>query len=378
MKSLYMRAGCATLAVWGLACKGDPTADLRGGPNSINLVPSQVFVDEGKATSLLVAVEDEQLNPLTADVTVTSSDQSVVKVAVDTTRPSADGARHAYVITAVAPGHTKLMVSGGGLSDSVPTSVLPLAFNGAISSLTPKIGDTLTIQSTAVLTFNPATVAVTFGGDQPAFMLTKTANTLTMIVPSSDPAPLTINGIVVTYVTGLEVTLPTASVVHQTGDRWAGLNSWQTAADLSGVLPASGANVQTLVGIPAVNNASVCPEVVLGFGSAGPCMIFKFTLAATTTLNFTTDWASGDGGKNPDMDTYACSDSTVANFGANCFEDGGAGAASNNPEITGNHAYAAGTHYFVIEYYAACDDTDPTKCTTDGKTRNYHLTISRP
>jgi hypothetical protein len=151
--------------------------------------------------------------------------------------------------------------------------------------------------------------------------------------------------------------------VHQTGSYWAADSSWQTAPDITPLLPAAGQSSSIISG-PAPSNAAICPEFVLAFGSAGPCMIFKFTLASTTTLNFTTDWEGG--ATSPDVDVYACSDSTLANFGTACFEDGGAGATSSKPQTTGPHAYPAGTHYFVIENYAG------------SASKNLRTTIAQP
>jgi len=125
MTVLHIGAVCATVAVLAWGCKGDPTADLRGGPNAIQAVPSQIFVDSGKAVSLVVSVQDAQLNPLAVDVAVQSADAAIASVAVDTTRPAVDGARHAFVVTALKAGQTTLNVSGGGLSESVPTTVGP-------------------------------------------------------------------------------------------------------------------------------------------------------------------------------------------------------------------------------------------------------------
>lgn len=364
MKSLYITVVCAALASGTWACKGDPTADLRGGPASVSLVPGLIFLDEGKATSLLVAVRDEQLNTLAADITVMSADPTVATVEIDTTRPVVDGARHSYVVSAAAPGHTKLNVTGGGLSDTVAVSVLPLAFNGTISTLTPKGGDTVVINSTAVLKFNPATVAITFPGGQAPTVLAKSANAVTVLVPFSDVGPLTIDGVVVTYVTGLETTLPSSGVMHQTGDHWAGANSWQTAPDITSILPGAGSTTHFIATSPASSNVAVCPEGVLGFGSSGPCVMFKFTLPDSTVLNFTTDWIGAAAA--PDIDIYSCADSTVAAFGANCFEDGGGGATGAKPQATGNFKYPPGTHYFVIENYAG------------STSRNLYTSISRP
>ena len=105
-----------------------------------------------------------------------------------------------------------------------------------------------------------------------------------------------------------------------------------------------------------MDNAATCPEVALGFGSTGPCMIYHFSLSAPTALTFNVDW-SGDA----DMDIYVCPDADPGN----CFEDGGGGATANHPEET-TATFTAGDHYLFIEIFAGA------------KPQNVFITISQP
>src|SRR5260221_1840356 len=130
MKPLSIGAVFAGAALAALACRGDPTSALRGGAKSIDLSSNIVFISAGDARPLEVVVRDEQLNPLAAQVTVTSGDVSIVTVALDTTVPQANGATHNYTMSAVAPGRTKVTVQSSGLTDSVVVSVLPINFAG--------------------------------------------------------------------------------------------------------------------------------------------------------------------------------------------------------------------------------------------------------
>jgi hypothetical protein len=364
MKRLVIRTivvGATLLAA--AACAGDPTESLRTGPSILSLSPNVMFIAQDSTKSLEVTVRDQQLNPVPLPVSVSSRDPAVFTVAADTGAPSVDGARFTFVVSAVAPGQSRLIVTAGGLTDSATITVLPTAFAGALSSTTPQGGSTLTIHSTSLLKFNTDSVKVTFGGAHVAPIVFKSADSVKVLVPFSPAAKLTVAGINVTYVPGLLVSLPTSATVTQTGNFWAASNGWQTAPDISSLVPAAASSSRMIAGtVPA--NAAVCPEVVLGFGSTGPCMMFKFVLAAPTTLNFTTDWEGTAAA--PDVDIYACADSTIANFGSACFEDGGAGATGSKPQATGNHAYAAGTYWFVIEIY----DGAPSP--------NYNVTISRP
>ena len=361
MKRQYMRALCAASAFAALACAKDPTASLRTGPSVLSLTPTVSFVDPGKTVSLVVVARDAQLNPVPVVLSATSANPGTATVEVDTARVFPDGATQGFVVTGVALGQTTVTVTGGGLTGMVTVNVLPVAFNGALSRTTPKGGDTLTIRGTALLKFNPAHVTVTFEGPEPGTVVFANADSVKVLVPFSSAGVLTITGIVTTFIPGLEVTLPTTTSVTQTGNYWAGDNSWQTAPDITAFLPASGKSSIIVSTSPAVNNQPVCPE---GGGSTGPCTMFKFTLADTATLRFSTDWEGT--ATAPDMDIYVCSDSTVANFGTACFECGGGGATASKPQAIANFKYSAGTHYLVIEDF-------------DGATsKNLFTTISRP
>lgn len=364
MKRLDSRMVVAVMFLAAAAgCKGDPTSGLRGGVNNLSLNPDLMFIDQGASKGFEVVVRDEQLNPVAADVTVTSSNPAVFTVAPDTTAPSADNARHNFNITAVGPGQARVRVSAAGVSDSATITVIPTAFGGALSSATPVVGDTLIIASTTLLKFDVATVAVSMPGGSVPTILSKTADTLVVLVPAGAPAPWTISGIDVTYVPGLRVSLPTATITP-TGNMWAASSSWQTAPNITALIPATGATASMIVPPVSPNNVAVCPEAVLSFGSAGPCMMFRFDLADTMTVRFRADW---DGTTATDVDIYVCADSvvSVAAFNANCFEDGGQGATSAKPQTTGAAQFAVGSHWVVIELYA-------------GTTANTYVTILRP
>jgi len=364
MKRLDFRTVVVVLLAAAAGCKGDPTADLRTGVSSISLNPDLMYIDQGSTKGLEVVARDQQLNPIATAVTVTSADPTIVTVAVDSSIPSADGAHFDYIVTAVGPGQTKLVATAAGVSDTASVTVLPTSFNGAFSSSTPAGGDTITISSTALLKFNVAHVTVKNSSGSTATILSKTADALSVLVPFGPPGPYTISGIVPTYVAGLEGTLPSTAVVTVTGNQWAASNSWQTAPNISALVPAVGGAAAHMTVAPASpNNKAVCPEFVLAFGSGGPCMMFRVDLADTATVAFTTDW---DGTTATDIDVYVCADSTTANFGTACFEDGGAGATGAKPQTTGpTNTLSAGTHWFVVEVYA-------------GTTANAYVTIHRP
>lgn len=363
MKRLDFRMVGVVLLAAAVGCEGDPTADLRTGVNSLSLIPDLMFIEQGTSKPFEVIVRDQQLNPVAASVEVTSLSPTVVTVEVDESVPSADNAHHNFLVDAIGPGQAMLVATAAGVSDTATITVIPTLFDGAFSTTTPQAGDTLTIASTTLLKFNTATVAVTGPSASRVTILAKTPDLLTVLAPAGT-GPWTIAGVNVTYVPGLTVSLTTPPVTPA-ASQWAASRSWQTAPNISNLIPAVG-GAPTLMTVPPVspNNVAVCPEFVLDFGSAGPCMMFRFNLAAAANVSFTTDW---DGTAATDIDVYVCADSVAdsTSFDANCFEDGGGGATGAKPQATGPaNAFGAGSHWLVIEVYA-------------GTTANTYVTIRR-
>lgn len=369
MKRLFIGSILAALAAAVVSsCRGDPTASLRTGLKSIAVNPSLIFMSEGDVKSISASPLDDQLNPVDATVSASSQDASVVTVAENPDAPSPTNSEGNFTLTGVAPGRTNVDFSSGGVTGTAVVNVLPASFAGAISSATPAGGSDIVIHATNVLKFDPAEVAVSFSGlsaledafpeVKSLWIYDKTTDSLVVPVPFGASGPLSIEGIDVTYVPGLLATLSTATAVTQTGRFWTGDDAYATAPTLT--LPAnSGDTIAYVTNLDlATDNSAICPEVVFGFGSSGPCAIYKFTVGADTDLNFQLIWAEADA---TDIDFYMCPDATTNN----CFEDGGGGATGNDPENTGG-TFAAGTHYVILEKYAG------------PKPANMVLIISKP
>lgn len=349
-----------------VGCHKDPLGDLDGTPSAVTLSFAELTLNNGSSQTVTASVVDARSVPLPEGVTFTSRAPAIASVAPDPTYAPVPATSARAVVQATGLGVTYVVATGAGLNDSTKVIVLPLNFNGALSSTTPAGGSILTIASTSLLKFNPATVSVSFPTRGEANLVSKTADTVKVIVPyGAGPGPLTISGIAVTYLPGASVSLNTAANVVVTGDFWAGDSSWQTAPDITARLPVLNGTSLFIVttGRP---NASKCPEVVLGFGSTGPCMMFRMSLADTATYSFSVDWQGG--ASSPDIDIYACSDSTVsvASFNSACFEDGGGGATGAKPQEINSYQFPAGDHWFVIEIFGG------------GSSDNIAVTITRP
>lgn len=355
------------LGLTASACKDNPVADGSGTPSLIVSSPSEITLQgTGKSVGLTAQVLDKTSTPLAQTITATACN-SALTVVPNAIQPVPATALNVTATSAGLNASCVVFSSNGAPPDTAKVIILPTVFPGTVSPTTAQGGGTVVIHSTATLKFNPATVGVRFvaGSDTvPGLVAGASADTVAVLVPFGTSGVPVISGVVVTYVAGLETELAATTSVTQSGAKWTAMDSWQTAPDITSLLPGAGGTSVLLINLPATDNSAVCPEVALGFGSAGPCSMLKFTVAAATSLNFTVDWV-GDA-TDPDVDVYSCSDSTVANFGAACFEDGGNGATGSKPQTTKSFTYPAGTHWFVVENYAGT------------QSKNIYITITNP
>jgi hypothetical protein len=343
------------------SCKEDPLASLDGEPAAIVINLTHLDLPVGDTAAVTGRVLDGRATPLSIPLTFTACN-AVVVAAVDTAYHPVPATSTRGLVIAVTPAPSCVVVRGGGLVDTVTVSALPSVFTGALSRTTAAGGDTLKIASTAQLKFDTTGgVAVTFGGGAPGTVVAVKRDTLTVLVPFSDPGPVTIDGVLVTsYTPALAVTLETSTSVTQTGDVWpVGDTSYVTAPNLFTVppLPAVGDSVKTITNFGPANFANCAeygPAGPPNF-STGPCVIYKFTVAGPDSLNllFRVDWDN-----DADVDIYAC---TSAGF-AGCFgEAGTSGASGRKPEFLRSLAgpprvpapfkYPPGVHYFVLELF---------------------------
>jgi hypothetical protein len=333
------------------SCKSDPLSDADGNPAAVVTNLSYLQMPIGTTSAITATVLDARTTPLDVPITFTACTADVTVVEDTSYHPIPHTSERA-IVTAVSAAPTCVRVSSGGIEDTVTISVLPQGFSGAFSASTLPGGDTLKIASTNLLKFNVATVAVTVGGAQ-ATVIRKSVDTIQVLVPFGAAGPATISGVAVSYVPGLIVSLPTTNTITQTGSQWPGQDSWQTAPDLTSLIPATASDTTHAIVTMTAGNSAVCPEVLLDFGSAGPCAIFKFTLADSTRVRFRVNWTGT--ALAPDIDLTVCSDSTLANFdpgtGDPCLFEGFGGATGAKPQITNNRKYPPGTWWFIIENY---------------------------
>lgn len=330
----------AVLAFTVGGCKSDPLSDLDGDPAAVVTNFSYLQLPIGATATVNASILDARATPLAVPITFTPCTADVT-VATDTSYHPVPATSAQAIVTAVSANPSCVRVAGAGLEDTVSVAVLPPNFAGAFSSAAVAGGDTLVIASTALLKFDTASVAVTFGGGTAGSVVAKSADTIRVLVPFGADGTLTIAGISVTYAPGVVISLPTTNSVTQTGDAVTGADeAFATAPPIP--VPAPGQSTYMITNFGA-DNADQCAETAanFNFGSTGPCVIYSYTVADSTDLTFTVDWDS-----DADLDTYSCASTDPLD----CFEDGGTGATGAHPQAF-SFTVPPGTHYFVVENY---------------------------
>lgn len=350
------------------ACHSNPTSDGSGVPAEVIANFSSFILAPGDSAAIIASIVDSRLTQLPGTITFSSCNTAVATVTPDPSYVPVPNTSKRAVIHAVSAPLTCILASAPGVKpDSVTVGVVPaavpLVFAGSANT-----GTTLAVAATSLYKLSSSST-VTFGGGITPPVLSATADTVKVLVPFSDPGVLNLTDVNVTYANGLLVARPTvASFTATSVDPFPGDNAWNTAPDITSLIPTDSGSVSQpfLVEPPASNAAGICPEDRFGFGPVGTCAFLKFTLADSTVVAFTTDWDPTSGS---DIDLVICSDSTAANFNtttfAPCARDGLKGASSSQPETAGTKKYGPGTYWFVIQNYAGTAQ------------RNFYVTIAR-
>ncbi len=376
--------GVAAAGAAALSCKSDPTSGLATlTPSAVVTTVSRLVVSQGDTGAFQASIVNAQLVPLEIPVTFAACTGTVGAVGVksDTSYHPPIANKFQALVAGATIGPACVVVSGGGLVDTVDAPVAPIIFTSVPSSLTPPGGSLLTIPATTLLKFNKDPV-VTFGGGITGDVFDATANQITVVVPFSDKARLVIDSIAPTYIATNRYELTTVDTVAQTGDFWDGDDSPTTAPQLFPMfagdsLPA-GATTPMITNLTSGNNVAISNQALCPDSTAqGPCLFYQFTLADTATLKVSMDW-DGSPADLIDLDVFACP--AVGAYSRSACQaslegsDGvnhGTGDDITRPEAF-LFAFPAGTHYLVIQRYQTGNPL------TTVPPRNIRLTITHP
>jgi hypothetical protein len=219
----------AVLAVWlaGSSC-GDPTSNLRSGPDRVTADPSSITLDQGESQDVIIRVLDEQGNELASTVTdVAINPAGLVNASIDSSFLAGTDTTGTSQIP--EPTRTKLVVVGGSLAAGtitvtasgkqlvIPVRVIPVAteFAATFSNQVPAIGEQVTVTAPAGFTFTDTSV-VTFTGVAPAINTAIGGNTLTFLPSPNSSGKATITNIVPSYAPTLSLDFTTVDTIGVT------------------------------------------------------------------------------------------------------------------------------------------------------------------
>ena len=311
------------LAMVSASCIDDPLADLDGAPAAVVMDYELLVQAIGEADTVIARVVDGRFTDLEVPTTYTACDGDIA-VSTNASHNPVPPVSVSFVVQALTPGASCVVVSGGGVTDTLDVGVLPVAFGGAVSSTNVAPWDTITVSATTELQFIPDTTEIDFGGGNFGIVIDRSATSMRVVVPpttAAQPAPLIVRGVNVTYVPGLRVDLQTAAIVTN-------------ESPYGDPLAPGGATI-------------TLPDTIYdGFPVGVVDRYFTFTLAAPTTFTVVLEWDSG-----ADVDLLFC------NAACSAFVGNFDGATGANPEVS-TVTLAAGTYNIYINNFTP-DDPAP-------------------
>lgn len=305
-----------SLALVNGGCVEDPLADLDGTPESVIMDHSLLVLGLGEQATVTARVVDGRFTALEVPISYTACDADII-VSRDNAYDPVPPTSVRFVVEALTSGASCVVVSGGGVTDTLNVGVLPTSFAGAVSSTNVAPWDTITVGATAELQFDTATAEIDFGDGNLGIVINRSATQMRVVVPpttAAQPAALTVRDVNVTYVPGLRVDLPTSAIVTN-------------QSPYGDPLAPGGATIT----IPGTFYDGFPVGVIDRF--------FTFTLAAPTTFTVNLEWDSA-----ADVDVLFCTGgcaSVIPPFG---------GATGANPEQV-TASFAAGTYHILINNF---------------------------
>jgi hypothetical protein len=323
------------LAAGAGACGGDPTGSLQEAGKKIAADPSVVFVNQGANIFVVAQLLDDQGNqlPVSFESTDVGSQITVVKdtTFLETTNGTKLNTRERFVVTGLAPGATSFAISGGGLKDTVPVSVIPTSLAATFSNAAPGVNEAITITAPAGYSFGADATVESVQGAGFVQSISPDGTSISAIIPPGSTGPLTLSGVSAAFLPGVSLTVPTIDAVAAGTTPMAGTGSTATAPEVP--VPAVGATTN-FFDSGTWSGADITADGGLG------AQYYKFTITEAGDYDFVTGWGGGS-----DLDPVVCSDPTCSDGGA--F----AGTGIDHPEV-GTLTLDPGTYYFASVLFA--------------------------
>ena len=326
MRSSVLLAAC--LGLW--SCTNDPTADEAGVPTAIVSNPTVNFVTQGQSQLITFGLVDElgglipstwTISNVSPEISVTfDSTYRVVYKNGDSTLSLPDMQSQIRVtVNGLAGGSASLTVSASGVSQNVLVNVVPTSVPATITPSSSMYGDTVVVTMPAGYSLAADASFVSGIDEIPGlvFEVAADGSSAKVALPPGISSPLTISGVMVAFLPGTPLTIPTVASASRAS---------QGDYTIAGVLPA----------LPtAVGGTLTFSDAYAEFEQ-----FYQFTVTQTTTLQITTSWEDGDN----DYDV-AFWDDTGAFI---CYCGSFTGSM---PEVS-THQFAPGTYYVSPEFYS--------------------------
>ncbi len=218
MKHMVQRSLPFLVLAGLVACKGDPTGDLRNGTDHLLADPSSLFLGVGADTTKFVKVSavDEQGNLLGESFRL-GAVTGPFTVTLDTTFTpivDPDGTIHTpknpttvrYIVKTLAnTGNGSFLVSAGGQDITIPIRMLPDTGVLTLSSASPALGDTIVATLEANLRYTSAS-EVSIAGGVSSYLVSISADSTQLKFlpgPGAVASKVTVSGIRLSYSPGL-------------------------------------------------------------------------------------------------------------------------------------------------------------------------------
>jgi hypothetical protein len=328
----------AATGLW--SCNGDPTGDFVETGVEIVPDPSSVFIDQGASKFVLVEATDQQGNQLAADFQAQNVGAGIT-VEKDTTFLQTTIGTHLetsarFIVTGVGPGSTSFDVVGAGATAAVAVRVVPTSFAATFSNAAPAANEPVTITLPAGYRFIAGASVATDQGPGVVQSFSADSTALTVLLAPGSTGPVSLDSVQATFLPGVTLAgVPTDATVT------VGAVVPQAGTGAPGTAPA--------VTIQAVGGSTVffdggtydypAPILAGAFGNF-PARLYKFTVAAPTTLTVTLNWPSPE-----DLGIYY--------FLANGTTETAAPADGASAPESGTNTFVAGTYLIAIVNFAA-------------------------
>lgn len=322
--------GAVVLAASALAlgCNTEPEETEGGTPTAIVADPEVIFIERGDSQTVLVRLVDQQGTSLNSPITISGA-AAPIAISIDSLfRPifapdgtliaNTNGTELRLFVRGDGLGATQFTVSAGGFSENIAVTVTPTNITPAASTLTPGIGELVTLTAEAGLTFSPTSQVVDAAGALVGETMSVAPDGTTMTVtfiPGASPT-FRITDVVPAYAPSLTLTLESAVQVAATTTPvgLAGVDAPGTAPSL---LP-----LTLSVRSGVVDVGTVYPGTSSGFGTR----FYKLEVVEGGIYDFVATWEGGE-----DLGFYFV-DPTTGDVLEALADDHGAGATASPEE----------------------------------------------